>query len=249
MQHSQNTSFFTTETHIKPINPKILSWVLGGTAILMAAASLVCQYFIYFKQVDLTRLLNLLDVDTELSLPTIYSVLLLFTASLILMLITKMKKKEHNTFYYAWQILTLGFLYLTLDEGASLHEKLMTPIHNLLGDNMPGYFYFTWVIPALLGVGILALLFMKFLISLPKKTGIGFTLSGIVYIGGAVGMELVSGAYASRFGLDNFTFNFLATIEESLEMTGTVLFIHTLLDYLQTTYPSVHLWFKTDRTS
>ena len=248
MQHSFNTNFNDTETHIKPINPKILSWVLGGIAILMAAASLACQYLKYFKQNDLSYLEKLLDVDTELSLPTIYSVLLLFSAALILILITRLKKEERSSFCGAWQILTLGFLYLTLDEGASLHEKLMTPIQNLLGDNMPAYFYFTWVIPALVGVVFLAVLFMKFLKSLPRKTGIGFTLAGIVYVGGAIGMELLGGSYASQFGLDNFTFNLLATIEETLEMFGVVLFIRTLLSYLQATYPGLRLWFKPGRS-
>ncbi len=248
MQHSFNTNFNDTETHIKPINPKILSWVLVGIAILMAAASLACQYLKYFKQIDLSYLEKLLDVDTELSLPTIYSVLLLFSAALILILITRLKKEERSSFYRTWQILTLGFLYLTLDEGASLHEKLMTPIQNLLGDNMPAYFYFTWVIPALVGVGFLAVLFMKFLKSLPRKTSIGFALAGIVYVGGAIGMELLGGSYASQFGLDNFTFNLLATIEETLEMFGVVLFIRTLLSYLQATYPGLRLWFKPGRS-
>lgn len=247
MQRSLNTNFDNTETHIHPISPKILSWVLGGIAILMATVSLVCQYLRYFKRIDLSYIEKLLDVDTELSLPTIYSVLLLFSAALLLILITRLNKEEHGAFCCTWQILTLGFLYMTLDEGASLHEKLMTPIQNLLGDNMPGYFYFAWVIPALAGVVILAIFFLKFLWSLPKKTGIGFTLAGIVYVGGAIGMELVSGAYARQFGLDNFTFNLLATVEETLEMNGVVLFIRTLLGYLQTTYPSLRLWFKPGR--
>jgi heme/copper-type cytochrome/quinol oxidase subunit 3 len=248
MQRSSITICDSAETRIKPINPKGLSWVLGGITLLLAVASLACQYLIYFRQVDLSRFQNLLDVDTELSLPTIYSVLLLFSAALLLILITQLKEKEHTAFCSAWHALALGFLFLTLDEGASLHEKLMTPIHNFLGDNIPGYFYFTWVIPALLGVGILALLFLNFLKSLPQKTGIGFTLAGIVYVGGAVGIELVSGAYASRFGLDNFTFNLLATIEETLEMSGLVLFIRTLLGYIPATYPGLRVWFNRGRS-
>lgn len=226
------------------ISPKMVFWILSGATLLLAAASLYCQYIYYFKQADLTKTIALWDVDTELSLPSIYSVFLLFTDCLLLALITIAKKKEKATFLGAWIFLTLGFLFLTFDEGATIHEKLMTPVQQRLGDDLPSYFYFTWVIPALAAIIFLGFLFLKFLKSLPTKARVGFFLSAAVYLGGALGMELVGGSYASEYGLDNFNFNLLTTVEETLEMLGASLFIRTLLTYISDTYNGLRLRFN-----
>jgi hypothetical protein len=90
----------------------------------------------------------------------------------------------------------------------------------------------------------LGFLFLKFLKNLPAKVRIGFILSAVVYLGGALGMELVGGSYASKYGLDNFNFNLLSTIEESLEMLGASLFIRTLLTYISDMYNGLRLRFN-----
>ena len=229
------------------ISPKLVFWILSGIALLLAGASLYCQYLTYFKQADLTKTIALWDVDTELSLPSIYSVFLLFLDCLLLALITMAKKKEKAKLLGAWVFLTLGFLFLTFDEGATIHEKLMTPVRQQLGDDLPSYFYFTWVIPALVAIIFLGLVFLRFLKSLPAKARIGFILSAAVYLGGALGMELVGGSYASEYGMNNFNFNLLSTIEESLEMVGASLFVRTLLTYISDTYSGLRLRFNAAR--
>jgi hypothetical protein len=57
-------------------------------------------------------------------------------------------------------------------------------------------------------------------------------LAAVLYIGGAVGFELVGGYYAELHGEKNLTFNLIATVEETLEMTGIVLFNYALLRYM-----------------
>ena len=226
------------------ISPKRFFWILSGIALLLAAISLYFQYMTYFKQINLINTIALWDVDTELSLTSIYSVFLLFIGFLLLAQITIVKKKEKATALCSWVLLTLGFLFLTFDEGATIHEKLMTPVQQILGDDLPSYFYFTWVIPAMAAIIFLGFLFLKFLKNLPAKVRIGFILSAVVYLGGALGMELVGGSYASKYGLDNFNFNLLSTIEESLEMLGASLFIRTLLTYISDMYNGLRLRFN-----
>ncbi|MFW6093153.1 MAG: hypothetical protein ACODAC_04205 [Pseudomonadota bacterium] len=53
-----------------------------------------------------------------------------------------------------------------------------------------------------------------------------------MYLSGAIGMEIV-GAFASEHGIDNFSYELLANVEEILEMLAIVLFIATLQAYLQ----------------
>jgi hypothetical protein len=68
---------------------------------------------------------------------------------------------------------------------------------------------------------------------LPAQTRRAFVLAGAIYIGGALGMEMIDGLYASLYGEKNLTYAFLTTIEETLEMLGIVVFLHTLLTYLK----------------
>jgi biotin transporter BioY len=53
--------------------------------------------------------------------------------------------------------------------------------------------------------------------------------SAIIYITGALGMELLGGLYRE----DRWAGVIVTTIEETLEMVGVVLFIRGLLRYIQ----------------
>ena len=58
-------------------------------------------------------------------------------------------------------------------------------------------------------------------------------LSGVIYVGGAVGVEMIGGYHSQMYGENNFAYGMITTIEESLEMMGILVFIYSLLFYLQ----------------
>ena len=64
-----------------------------------------------------------------------------------------------------------------------------------------------------------------------------------MYIAGVIGMELVGGRYAKLYGTLNFTYSMLATVEESLEMAGLIVFIWGLLLYIGDSYNEIQLSF------
>jgi hypothetical protein len=222
------------------LEPKKISLWLGSLTAFFAVISLIIQYRKFFAA-DKTaiNLEPLFGLETELSLPSIYSVLLLFMAAVLLALVTILKKKEGARYVFNWFILTCGFFLMTLDEGASIHELLMEPMGKLMGSNTPRVFYYTWVIPALILVFIIGLLFIKFVFALPGKTRLEFLIAAVIYLCGAVGFEMVCGIYAVLYGVNNFGINLLANFEEIFEMGGTILFIHALLDYIGKSYLTV----------
>ncbi len=60
-----------------------------------------------------------------------------------------------------------------------------------------------------------------------------FVAAGLVYVAGAIGMEMVGSAYASVHTTVNAVYAMLiVTIEETLEMLGLVLFVYTLLSHI-----------------
>ena len=124
-----------------------------------------------------------------------------------------------------------------------MHELLVPPTRELLGDYASGIFYFAWVIPGIAFILLFALTFVKFLLHLQLRTRWLFLVSAVLFIGGAVGTELIGGRYAELHGFQNLTYTMIATVEEALEMAGVIVFIFALLKYVETNYNEVGFYF------
>jgi len=85
---------------------------------------------------------------------------------------------------------------------------------------------------------LIALACFKPLFALPKQTLRHFILSAIIFLLGAVGMEMFTGWYISHQNLEGLdidrmpTIFVLYTIEELLEMLGVGYFIYSLLQFI-----------------
>lgn len=173
------------------------------------------------------------SVDNEISFPTLYSMFALQFCALLLFLIAyveragKISKKALSRPFAALGII---FLYLSLDEMLGFHEQVIDPIHAVI--DVDGFFYFAWVIPGMLFVLIVLLSFLKFLLALPADIRKNFLLAGSIFVGGAIGIEMV-GAYILTRSYSAFAFETALAFEEFLEMLGIVVFIYGLLSYLK----------------
>ncbi|MFZ0280468.1 MAG: hypothetical protein WAL29_02365, partial [Bacteroidales bacterium] len=125
-----------------------------------------------------------------------------------------------------------------------LHEMMGPPMTRLMGDSHLGLLYFTWVIPGIAIVIIVALFFLRFLFKLDTKTRINFLIAGTLYVGGAIGFELIGGRYVELHGQENLTYSTIATIEESLEMAGSIVFVRGLLIYISDNFKAVQFQVK-----
>ena len=59
-----------------------------------------------------------------------------------------------------------------------------------------------------------------------------FSIAAIIYVGGGLVSEGVGGWYSYMYGEENFIYSIIVTIEEIFELTGIVLLIYGLLDYI-----------------
>jgi hypothetical protein len=126
--------------------------------------------------------------------------------------------------------LAVIFLYLSIDEGAVIHDILAEPMQTAF--NTTGYMAFGWQIVAAPLVLLFALVYLRFLFRLPAPTRNRFIVAGLLYVGGAL---VVEGVSANQWYLEGgVTFGYLAiaTVEELSEMLGVVVFIYALLAYL-----------------
>lgn len=171
-------------------------------------------------------------VDSEGSVPAWYSSILLLTAAVLLAVVATVAFNQRDRWWKHWTALATLFCLLSLDEAASFHESLILPLQTHFGAN--GIFFFAWVIPGIFFVGAVGLAFLRFVLNLDRQTRNRFILAGSLFVGGALGMEFVGGAFMDRLGEEHIFYITAAATEETLEMLGVTLFIIAILKHLET---------------
>lgn len=222
--------------------------VLFAVIVLLVGLSIWGQYLKYFPQsfdmhgawqefgIDL--LTRSFYTDSESNVPTYFNTIILFIPSMLLGIISAWKTSIKDKFKLHWIGLSLIFLYLSMDEAAVLHEKLIEPMRSVF--NFEGYygiFYFAWVIPGIAAVLLFALAYLRFFLHLENKYKLLFFISLGIYVGGIIGGEMLSGHFAGTIGFKNFTYAMYTSLEESLEWSGCSLIIYSLLAYIQQYLP------------
>lgn len=168
------------------------------------------------------RVVEIFSLSYEANVPTWYATVLLFACS---MLLASIAGAEGISRRKSWAALAAIFAYLSLDEAIEIHELLA-----YLVPPTGGLLHFGWVIPGAALTLLAGLAFLPFVRSLPSLTRWRFVLAGAIYVGGALGMELLLGWWADTHGDDNLGYGVIDFIEESMELAGASLFLLALDD-------------------
>ncbi len=173
---------------------------------------------------------RLLFVDFEGNLPTWFSVLLLLTCSVPAATIAALARQSGDPGWRMWALLAVLFVLLSADEGASLHELLVTPLRRMVGDSP--LLRYPLIIPGLAAVLSGALVFGRFLQAWPLAIRRLFLAGGGLFLVGALGVETVGGWFDPVLHGPSVTYLLLATLEEGCEMIGATLMLRALLGHL-----------------
>ncbi len=157
---------------------------------------------------------QLVDLDEENNIPTWFSGYLLLNNALVMYIFSKM---ESNKNHFYWMLLSLGFLILSLDEVAGIHESIHTAID------------FNWAYAGGILVVALGLLYIPFLLSLNRRLAVLFIVSGLIYVSGVIGVEL----FSKDMDEDSMAYGFATAVEEGLEMLGALFFLAIALDEMK----------------
>ena len=212
------------------LSPIRIAKTLAIVASCFTFVSIVLQYarYVFNYRQEWTNLFNL---DKELNYPTWYQSFTLLFCAILLAIIAAAKKVDSDRYFGHWKALSFIFLFLALDETISIHEILIIPdLRSVL--HLGGIFYYIWVIPGAIFVLIFAKSYLNFLTNLPRKSRCLFFLSGLIYVGGALGMEMIGGYYADLYGQRNLGYALITNAEEFLEMMGIVIFSYALMSYM-----------------
>lgn len=194
--------------------------------MFLVAAGLSVELWKYVFHLPKVKFVYFFGLSYEKNLPTWYVSCLLLVCALQLAFIASATRKAKLAYVWHWWVLAAGFLYISLDETATLHE------YASLWFNLGGIFYFGWVIPAGILVVILGLCYLKFLAHLPRKTCWQFVAAGAIYVGGALGVELILGFWTDLAGSQNIVYGLIDLVEEAMEILGVTLFLVALADYI-----------------
>ncbi len=188
---------------------------------------------------SLGGLVFLFSVGADANFPTYYSSFAILCCAGALALLGK--GEQHGALIRPahWFGLSLIFVFLSIDEMLELHERATEPMRSIFGTS--GLFYYAWVIPYSLAALLIFGAYVRFLFALPKRTSILIIVAGFLFVGGAVGVEMLGGLQAEVYGTRNLTYVLLQTLEETMEMSGIILFLFALADYAERRYGALEL--------
>lgn len=232
--------------------------LLGGGVVLLVLLHLVGTFCHLVLHVKAAAFITLFDLDLESNLPTFYNCILFFVCSGLFLAHSRLWSVKQR---YGWLVMTGACAFLGLDEGSQIHEKFMLVTLRLLnhgqnsGTDM-GWLYYAWVIPYGIAAALLVLTLTKWMLALDSGMRRGFILSGVIYVTGAVFMEMYSGRVAEHLdpsflppgAMDHLpcevypanschlyiSARYIAayTLEETLEMAALVVCAYTLVQGL-----------------
>ncbi len=197
-------------------------FVLWGVALGLVGIHILLNLF-HYQVFDLPWLLRqIFDVDEEDSFPTWFSAFLLLLTAVVNGANARRESQRGGPNAVSWTALGIGFLLLSIDEIAGMHETL-----NSL--DLP----FSWTVPGAIAAAFAGGIFLPFLLRLPRGIAIRFVVGGVVYLGGALGVEVLTDPYLENDELNTLAYNLWTALEEFMEMGGVLIFLegarHTLL--------------------
>lgn len=176
------------------------------------------------------------DVDAEGNIPTLFSTCLILAGAWLARVCAQQTAIRGESDSRYWGAMSWVLLFIAADESAMIHELATRPTRALIGTIGPP-FRFAWVVPALALTAAVVVAFLGFYRRLPSRTRLRLAIAAIVYVGGAIGMEMVGALYIGSRKIDRDTlYIFIFTIEETLEMCGMILLINALLEYIETRF-------------
>ena len=231
----------------KTLTPNGVTNRLFCVIALLAVAGLIAVYLktvLGFKTAF--GFVQLFDLDVEFNIPSLYSSTVIFLNALVLFSISKITKSEGKPGGHYWKSMGFVFVYLSLDELASIHEHLDDLVahfskQNLIHEGGP-----LWILPFAVLLAIFGLYFFRFYLRLPKETKLQFFVAGAIFVAGAVGVEIL-GNPSPDHPMAGFIRGLYSTLEETMEMVGMACFLRSLLSYIVHHTQAESLTFRLER--
>lgn len=174
---------------------------------------------------------HLVDLDLEQNWPTFVSSGLLVLVAGLLWLVAREVGRRGEPHSRLWRVLAVIFLALGYDEFGVVHEMTIPVFRDRFG--LGSLAFFGWVVPGTVAVAAFALAYFRFLFDLRPAVRRRFVWCGVVYVGAALGLDVVGGPIAVARGESSLLYTASQWVQEVLEMAAMVGFANALLVQLE----------------
>ena len=214
---------------IAVVTARALLAVFVPAILLLNVANAIALFLYHHRHHHGGRFFQEFSLDREAKVPSWFSSALLLAAAALLALVALDALARKAPWGRHWAGLSVVFVVLSLDETAEIHERIGSWLRAHL--NLHGPLHYAGVIPALALALFVGITYVRFLRALPRGTLLGILVAAGIYITGAALVEAASGWWAEGHGSRSTALLLVSTVEENLEMVGTLLFILVVLAY------------------
>ncbi len=207
------------------IDPRTVVIALFSCCAVLTVAGVVAARFADDEQWKY----QLFELNIEANVPTWFSAAQLGLASLLAWVCASLHRSRGLPGVTSWRLVAAAMLFVSADEVAQFHEQISYQVRDTLDTD--GILRFAWVIPYGAAVMVLGVVLLGWWRSLPAMTRRLLMLCAVVFIVGALGLELVEGAYESWRGKD-FGLRVITVVEEALEMFAIAALIGAFLRHV-----------------
>jgi hypothetical protein len=217
------------------ISIKKYMYYQGFMALFLVVTYIVLSLTFVSKQDFSFKLFRFFDLDSEMNLPTFFSSTLILINAFLFYVLWLLKRSDGEP-RIVWIFFAVMFLFLSMDEYCSIHEKVGMVFRYVLHLTAKGYWYLTWIVPYGFIVGLISFYFYKSWRRLPSFIKVWFSCSALTYLVGAIGFEVIGEKIAQQIGNTDISYKIVMIMEESLEMAGQLMLEFTLLTMIRQLY-------------
>lgn len=176
----------------------------------------------------LQTLYNLVDPNREQNLSSWLNAALWLVAGVVAGCAALLARSRR----ISWWTFAVACTYFSVDETVSLHEQLNAPLAATAGGSP--FLHYAWVLPGAAATVLVVLLLLRLVLSLPTASRNGLLVGGALFVVGAIGFELLE-SLTTAVQAGHVVTIVLTTVEETLEMTGVVLCVASVLHLFEHT--------------
>lgn len=224
---------------------KRLAYTFTGIATAFVLIHVVLQIVRFATgNHSLMGLLALFSLGADNNLPEYYSALAILCCGGMLAMIGLAGHGESRIRGSYWLGLSLVFACLSVDELVQLHERVDRTLKPVFAD--VAVLFYAWVVPYAAALVVFVAIYVRFLMLLPRRTARLFVGAGTLYVGGALGLEMVGGWLAATQGTLTVAYVVAQSVEEILEMAGIVVFLYAVARYAEQRFGAIELRLSAD---
>lgn len=210
-----------------------LFWLALALTVFFVVVGGLGDYSEYFMDDDPLKPLRAFNFSRG-NLPTWFASAAYLTGSVLLGLVTIHHWPSNRIGALPWGLLGLMFLALSANEMFAVEHNTLLGYAVRLVRSITGMGYYTSQVVIVVIAGVMLIpIYLRFLLTLPSATRRGFLLAGVVFIGGAIGLESLSMIIYRLTDGTSLLYLLAANLEEFSEIAGILIFLYAISDYIQ----------------